>query len=103
MTDIPYIPCLRSGMCCKKRPCPYGEVTSPDNPSCRFLEVEIAVEGTELYRCGKYEEISKQPGAEFSPAFGAGCCQPMFNDARNKIARLTIAGKIDRRIFANQS
>jgi hypothetical protein len=86
-------PCVKSGQCCKKAPCQFGEVTSPTNSSCRFLEVETTVtdgkETAEIHRCGRYEFIVKQPGHEFSPAFGAGCCQPMFNENRQTILRIS--------------
>lgn len=69
-------PCVRSGFCCKKGPCPYGEVTSPTNPACRFLEVQEVItdgrESAEVYRCGRYEYIIQQPGNEFIPAFWSG-------------------------------
>jgi hypothetical protein len=46
----------------------------------------------ERYRCGKYKEIVEHPFAHpfahVSPAFGAGCCQPLFNTQRNTILRL---------------
>jgi hypothetical protein len=70
-------------MCCKKAPCGYGD---PDESGgCRFLvswEDDLEVE---RYRCGKYDEIKDQPGAEIMPAFGAGCCQPLFNERRAEI------------------
>lgn len=82
--DPPSRPCVGSGMCCKKRPCSFGE---PDETGgCRFL---VVWEGDDLpierYRCGKFEEIKDQPLANFEPAFGAGCCQPMFNERRSEI------------------
>jgi hypothetical protein len=30
--------------------------------------------------CGIYDQIIGQPTAEFSPAFGAGCCSSMNTD-----------------------
>jgi hypothetical protein len=79
-----YPPCVGSGMCCKRRPCGYGE---PDETGgCRFLVTwEDDDLDVERYRCGKYDEIKEQPGADFSPAFGAGCCQPLFNERRDEI------------------
>jgi hypothetical protein len=78
-------PCVRSGYCCKVAPCSHGEVTSADEPACRFLEVEREVADVPIYRCGKYEEIKGTPFADFSPAFGGGCSSPMFNEARNQV------------------
>lgn len=77
-------PCVGSGYCCKKAPCGFGE---PDaTGGCRFLVVwEQSATQTERYRCGKYAEIAGQPGAELSPAFGAGCCSPLFNERRTQI------------------
>lgn len=71
-------------MCCKTAPCGFGE--ADETGGCRFLVAwkndDLSVE---RYRCGKYEEIVGKPGADMSPAFGAGCCQPMFNERRNDI------------------
>jgi hypothetical protein len=75
--------CLRSGFCCSKSPCGYGEVTSDSNPACRFL----IREGDNRTLCGKYEEISKDPMSFYSPSFGQGCCMPMFNEDRDKIKK----------------
>ena len=77
------VPCLRSGVCCKKGPCAFGERTSEDDPACRYLEGD----GPGSYVCGIAEEIVKQPGWEWSPAFGAGCCMPLFNEARERVKK----------------
>lgn len=37
------------------------------------------------YRCGIYAAIAAEPGAEFEPAFGAGCSSPLFNTDRDAI------------------
>jgi hypothetical protein len=66
-------------------PCGHGEVTSPDDSACKFLEVEREVRGVPLYRCGKYEEIQKSPFAKLSPAFGAGCSSTLFNEDRDRV------------------
>lgn len=83
--EAPERPCVGSGMCCKASPCPYGERV-PETGWCAFL-VPWADSGTEhpRYRCGKFEEISKQPDAWLVPAFGAGCCSPLGNSARRAI------------------
>jgi len=77
-------PCVGSGMCCKKVPCSFGE---PDETGgCRYLVTwEDDELETERYRCGKYDEIKDHPMAHFTPAFGAGCCQPLFNERRMEI------------------
>jgi hypothetical protein len=84
MTDL-FKPgmCVGSGFCCKKAPCPFGE-WSNEKQQCEFLELEVTHDAVEIYRCGKAEEIKKHPDAWFSPAFGAGCCSPLGNRARNR-------------------
>jgi hypothetical protein len=83
MTEY-YAPCVGSGFCCKKAPCPYGE--ADETGGCRFLipwpDNDL---GVPRYRCGKYEEISKSPTAHFSPAFGAGCSSTLFNQDRDRV------------------
>lgn len=81
--------CLRSGFCCKKGPCGFGESISNSNPQCSSLELHQ--DGTTS--CGKYEEISQHPFASFSPAFGAGCCMPLFNDDRARIKNTLHGGQ----------
>lgn len=74
--------CVHSGFCCKQAPCPYGEV-SPVTGWCKHL---VEREPNRFY-CGNYDFIIKQPGNHISPAFGAGCCSPLFNVNRNAILR----------------
>lgn len=76
-------PCIRSGYCCNKAPCYFGESISNDNPSCKYLEGDKPGN----YKCGKYNEIvagSPENGAELEPAFGAGCCSAL-NPVRLKM------------------
>jgi hypothetical protein len=47
---------------------------------------------TSIYRCGRYAFISQQPGADFMPAFGAGCCMSVFNENRERVIRLLVQG-----------
>ena len=94
--DPQYQPCLRSGHCCKSGPCAFGE-RDPGVTQCKFLEVEFRHGDVEIHRCGKYEEIMALPpeaGARFNPAFGAGCCQPLFNEPRERIIRALMAKTI---------
>lgn len=84
--------CVGSGMCCKKAPCAFGESISSTDHGCRFLEVHSVVQDVEIYRCGKYSEIAGQPFADINPAFGAGCCQSLFNDNRARILSLIRSG-----------
>lgn len=73
------VSCVRSGFCCKKGPCPFGE--SGEDGSCtRLIKDDQGV-----YACEIADWIMTQPGWEFSPAFGAGCCMPLFNPEREKI------------------
>jgi hypothetical protein len=83
--DIAASPCVGSGMCCR-RPCGYGE-WNDERTACAFLAVAHAGAECTVYRCERYEHIARQPGAWFSPAFGAGCCQPLFNLARERTLR----------------
>ena len=81
--DINIQPCIRSGYCCNKAPCYFGEVTSDINPSCKFLEGNSPGN----YKCGKYDEIvagMPENNAEFEPAFGAGCSSAL-NPVRLKM------------------
>lgn len=76
--------CLGSGYCCKKAPCGFGE--ADETGGCRFLVVwQQSATSSERYRCGKYGEIVERPDADISPAFGAGCCSPLFNTRRSEI------------------
>lgn len=77
--------CVGSGFCCKKGPCGYGEA-HPETGACIYLEPwkDDTLE-TPRYRCGRYDYIVQQPGSEWSPAFGAGCCMPLFNRNREQI------------------
>lgn len=74
-------------MCCKKSPCAFGEWNAIQG-QCTYLQVAYRSEAVDVHRCGRFEHISKQPGAEWNPAFGAGCCMPLFNAARASIIRI---------------
>lgn len=88
-------PCVRSGHCCKQGPCAFG-TWDADKKQCAHLLVEREIApGVEIHACAIHEKIVGQPGAEISPAFGAGCCQPLFNDARNRILAVTVSAKRD--------
>jgi len=77
-------PCVQCAFCCKKGPCQYGEITSSNNFACRYL-TQTSKPGHPTYDCGLYEQIVGHPNAHHSPAFGAGCCCPLFNTDRNAI------------------
>lgn len=89
-------PCYRSGFCCKQAPCQFGEPMSEDDPSCVHLEVlERPEDGVVIHGCGIHDEIRGEPGEDLDPAFGAGCCSPLFNDQRNRNAAWITARKED--------
>lgn len=79
-------PCVRSGLCCTKGPCAFGDWDF-EARRCRHLGEEKR-EGFTLYSCGIKEQIEALPpeaGAAINPAFGAGCCMPLFNENREAI------------------
>jgi len=84
MEEYKASPCVGSGLCCKTGPCGFG-IWSKEKSQCEYLEVGLSGEGFEVYRCGRYEYIKKQPGSDFMPAFGAGCCMSLFNSNRRSI------------------
>jgi hypothetical protein len=84
MEEYKASPCVGSGLCCKTGPCGYGEWLH-DEHRCKYLETGHTGEGFEIYRCGRYDYIKQQPGNEFMPAFGAGCCMSLFNSNRRNI------------------
>jgi len=72
--------CVQCGYCCTRGVCPYGEWDN-ERQCCAFL--------TEDKLCAKYDEIVADPKSWSSPAFGAGCSSPLFNEVREaKIAEL---------------
>ena len=79
-------PCVRCGFCCKQGSCQFGQYDF-EKKQCEFL-IQI---DSDTYRCGRYEFIVESPPearADFSPAFGAGCCSPINTDRQGKIVRL---------------
>ncbi len=83
--------CVGSGHCCKSGPCNYGDWDAARH-QCKHLIVAASVDGIEIHACGIYDKIVGQPDAKWNPAFGTECCQPMFNDNRNRIIKLLIRG-----------
>ena len=82
--DIPVKPCIKSGFCCTSSPCAYGE-WNQDKSACKYLLPPNQVGQRD---CGRYDWIKENvPNWEFYPSFGAGCCMPLFNEARNKIIK----------------
>lgn len=88
ITVHPHRPCLGSGQCCKTAPCAlavWRGFTEPDperpgRPRCTKLEYDGV-----RYRCGAFlEDASVSPEIG---GIGSGCCQPLFNTARERLAR----------------
>ncbi len=78
-------PCVRSGYCCKKAPCPFG--TRDDRGWCEHLVETSKIDDVPIYGCGIYDYIKTQPGWGFCPAFGAGCSSTLFNEDRERVIR----------------
>lgn len=87
--DIPARACMRSGLCCKKGPCAFGTWDAQREQCVHLRVVETLPNGAEVHACAIYDQIVGQPFADVNPAFGAGCCMPLFNTARDRI----IAGR----------
>lgn len=86
--------CIGSGSCCKTAPCPFGEWDAARGRCAHLLEAAGGA-GWTAWRCGKYAEIAALPperGAALAPAFGAGCCSPLFNREREAIFAAAAAG-----------
>lgn len=80
--------CLQSGYCCRVTTCGYA-VYDHEKKMCSAL----IDNGDGTSACGKYDEISKDPNAKFSPAFGFGCCSPIGNEKREEIKLKFYDGK----------
>lgn len=93
MEEYKASPCVGSGLCCKTGPCGYGEWNSTEK-QCAYLEVGHKGDEFEIYRCGRYDYIKQQPGNEFMPAFGAGCCMSLFNSNRRNIIKEINSGNM---------
>ncbi len=82
LNGIQIKPCVKSGFCCSKAPCGYGE-WNENKTACMHL-----TEPNELQQrlCGKYQWI-KDNVADWHlyPAFGGGCCMPLFNEMRENV------------------
>jgi hypothetical protein len=72
------VSCLRSGFCCKRAPCPYGS-----GAPC----IQLGGDKPGEYFCKIHDEIVKDPHADLAPAFGAGCCSPLFNEDRDAVLK----------------
>lgn len=81
--------CVRSGFCCRKAPCPFGE-REEGAEYCKFLSFD----DNEIAECLNYENIQKDPSSFVSPAFGYGCCMSIGNSLRDKIISRDYGGEI---------
>jgi predicted Zn-dependent protease len=100
MVDVGHLGCVRSGLCCQRAACAYGEPRE-DGTGCRYLEADEAAPGYTTYRCGRYEWIlANVKDWRAHPAFGAGCSAPLFNP--NRAAILNARG-LDRSLAAEPS
>jgi len=61
----------------------YGEAGTEG--ACVFRIESERRNGVPKYVCGRYEEITKQPGAFYYPAFGAGCGSALCNTYRERV------------------
>lgn len=78
------VPCVQCGFCCKIRTCGYGEWDAAKKQCSELVD-----NGDGTYGCRKYEKIinSNETGWHIAPAFGAGCCMSMCNEARAAVIR----------------
>jgi hypothetical protein len=75
-------PCVRCGFCCKQGPCQFG-AWDEYKKQC----VHLTGYSPGQYTCSIAHEISRKPGSEMSPAFGAGCSSSLFNKDREAALR----------------
>lgn len=82
LDGIPVKRCLKSGFCCTKSPCAYGE-WNENKTACKHLSEPNEI-GQKV--CNHYEWIKANvTNWQYYPAFGAGCCMPLGNNLRNEI------------------
>lgn len=82
-------PCVQSGTCCKRSVCTFG-TWDEDAHQCAHLKTVTQTPLFVRYSCGIKAEIDALPpsaGAIWNPAFGSGCCAPLFNENREAILR----------------
>lgn len=66
--------CVQCGYCCSVTPCAFGMAGT--DGGCVYL--------TEDNLCARYDELKDNPKAYYNPAFGSGCCSPLFNTRRQQ-------------------
>lgn len=80
----PIMPCVKSGFCCTRSPCNYGE-WNEDKSACKHLQPPNEIGQRD---CGKYDWIKENvEGWEMYPAFGGGCGAALFNEPRQAIIK----------------
>lgn len=82
-----FSPCVGSGMCCKRSACAFGH-WDPELGQCKHLVTGFHGIEVTVYRCGIHDEVTRNPGAEWNPAFGTGCCSSLFNADRRAIIQV---------------
>lgn len=68
--------CVQCGYCCTCGPCQFGKWDEARH-QCQYLN--------ENKLCDRYDYIRGLPpeyNADYCPAFGTGCCSPLFNTVR---------------------
>lgn len=86
---IPVRRCMQSGMCCKKGPCAFGDWDAEARQCRHLIELNKGADWTR-YACSIKAEIDALPPehrADMNPAFGGGCCMPLFNQNREALVR----------------
>ena len=82
LEGIPIKPCMKSGFCCTKSPCAYGEFNE-NKTACKYLSDPNDISQRD---CLRYQWIIENvPTYKSYPAFGGGCCMPMFNEMRDQV------------------
>ena len=75
-------PCMKSGFCCTKSPCAYGQ-WNDDKSACKYLATKNDIGQRD---CLRYQWIIENvPTFEIHPAFHTGCSSAIGNVARNSI------------------
>ena len=78
------VKCVKCGYCCTQSACLYGEYDE-EIKKCKYLNSKML--------CDRYAFILEQPFSKITPAFGAGCCSPLFNIMRAKKIKETLKSR----------
>lgn len=82
LDGIPIKPCVKSGFCCTKAPCLYGN-WNYDKTACKHL---LPPNNIGQRDCGRYAWIKENcVDWDVYPGFGTGCCMPLFNSLRTLV------------------